>query len=88
MTPKQMHSRIAEVVDSFSDIERPSEVVLCLSKALEMVIIVAAASKVDALNTAGEIMKDMRRDIKKDYASVCIAWERKFENEGKGERLQ
>ena len=24
-------------------------------------------------------MKDMRRDIKKDYASVCIAWERKFE---------
>ena len=88
MTPKQMHSRIAEVVDSFSDIENASEVVLCLSKALETVIIVASADKDDALNTAGEIIKDMKRDIKKDYARVCIAWERKFENADKGELLQ
>ena len=79
MTNDEMHTRIAEVVDSLTDIEEASEVVLCLSKALAMVIIVAAHDKDDALGTADGVMKDMRRDIKNDYASVCIAWERKFE---------
>jgi len=78
VTPKQMNSRIAEVVDSLYDIEDASEVVVCLSKALEMVIVIAAKDKNDALYTADGVMKDMRRDIKKSYDSTCAAWEKKF----------
>ena len=84
MTPDQMHSRIAEVVDSLYDIEKASEVVLCLSKALEMVIVIAAANKKDALETATDVMKDMRRDIDKGYASTWAAWEKKFPEARRG----
>lgn len=81
MTPKQMHSRIAEVVDSLHDIENASEVVICLSKALEMVIIVAAADKKDALGTGDSVMKDMRRDLNKNYDSVRATWAKHFPDE-------
>jgi hypothetical protein len=84
MTPKQMHSRIAEVVDSLYDIEKASEVVLCLSKALEMVIVIAAKDKKDAMETATDIMKDMRHDIDKGYASTWAAWEKKFPEARRG----
>ena len=78
MTPEQMHDRIAEVANSLSDIENASEVVLCLSKVLEMVIIIAAKDKNDALGTADGVMRDMRRDINEGYGSLWAAWEKKF----------